>query len=128
MIAKIKDNLPSHKHFEWKREELIRNGKLVVGKDEGLKNTLLQWLHELAIGGHSGRNVTLKRLKVIMCYKGLIKDVKTFIQRCKVCQTCKLDNSAYHGLLQPLPIPNHVWQHIIMDFIEELAVETICKE
>ena len=50
----------------------------------------------------------------------MTKDVRMFVLSCEVCQKCKYDNSAYLGLLQPLPIPKRIWQHITMDFIEGL--------
>lgn len=37
-----------------------------------------------------------------------------------MCQRNKFDNAASPGLLQPLPIPEGVWQDISMDFIEGL--------
>ena len=40
-----------------------RKGKLVVGLDKGLKQQLLQWVHDSPFGGHSGRHATLKRLQ-----------------------------------------------------------------
>ena len=50
----------------------------------------------------------------------MTKDVHLFVMKCEVCQKCKYDRSAYPGLLQPLPIPKRIWQHITMDFIEGL--------
>ena len=48
------------------------------------------------------------------------KVVRQFIRECVVCQTCKYDNSAFPGLLQPLPIPDKIWTNISLDFIEGL--------
>jgi len=50
----------------------------------------------------------------------MTKDVRVFVLNCEVCQKWKYDKSAYLGLLQPLPVPERIWQHITMDFIEGL--------
>ena len=47
-------------------------------------------------------------------------DVKSFVLVCDTCQRNKYDTAAYLGLLQPLPIPEKVWQDISMDFIDGL--------
>lgn len=47
-------------------------------------------------------------------------DIQAFIRRCEVCQRCKYDNSAYPGIIQPLPIPEMIWTDISMDFIDGL--------
>lgn len=39
---------------------------------------------------------------------------------CAVCQRNKSEHTPYPGLLQPIPIPEMVWTHISMDFIEGL--------
>ena len=44
------------------------------------------------------------------------------VASCDACQRHKIENVAYHGLLQPLPIPDRVWKDISMDFIEGLLV------
>lgn len=42
------------------------------------------------------------------------------MRNCDICQRCKPDFAASPGLLQPLPIPNNVWDEVSMDFIEGL--------
>ncbi|OIT28094.1 putative mitochondrial protein, partial [Nicotiana attenuata] len=70
--------------------------------------------------GHSGITATLKRLKQDFYWKKMKQDVYNYIRSCDVCQKCKNEIVAYPGLLQPLPIPEKVWQDISMDFIEGL--------
>lgn len=50
----------------------------------------------------------------------MTKDILNYARKCDVCQRCKPDLAASPGLLQPLPIPNRVWDDISMDFIEGL--------
>lgn len=47
-------------------------------------------------------------------------DVKTFINSCFTCHYSKYNTQAPYGLLQPLPIPQKVWEDISMDFITNL--------
>nr|KYP76696.1 Transposon Ty3-I Gag-Pol polyprotein [Cajanus cajan] len=120
IIMELQADNASHKQFSWQRGELRRKGKLVVGKDQEVRRQILVWLHASACGGHSGRDSTLHRVKSVVYWKGMTKDVRRFVQQCQVCQRSKYDTTASPGLLQPLPIPDHVWQHITMDFIEGL--------
>lgn len=50
----------------------------------------------------------------------MVHDIRSFINRCDICQRHKYDASAYPGLLQSLPIPEGVWTDISSDFIEGL--------
>jgi len=72
------------------------------------------------MGGYSGINATMQRVKVVVYWRGMRKDVKHFILQCVVCQRNKYDTSASPKLLQPLLISNQIWQHITMDFVEGL--------
>lgn len=47
-------------------------------------------------------------------------DVQQFVQACDTCQRQKYVTAAPSGLLQPLPIPERVWEEISIDFINGL--------
>ncbi|KAA3484081.1 phosphate transporter pho1-like 10 [Gossypium australe] len=57
-----------------------------------------------------------------MLLKGLSKDVKRWVRKYVVCQRCKYNNSAYSGVLQPLPVPDHAWVAVSLDFMEGLPL------
>ncbi|GJY88377.1 retrotransposable element Tf2 [Tanacetum coccineum] len=120
LITKLQADPNSTPKFTWVDGQLRRKGRLVVGNDALLKQQIITYFHKGPLGGHSGVHVTAKKLADVFFWKGLRKMVKAFVKGCDVCQRYKPDLSAYPGLIQPLPIPTHVWSEISMDFIESL--------
>lgn len=120
LIAEKQQDNSSYPKFSWHRDELRRKGKLVIGSDPTLKTLILKWLHDSPYGGHSGRDVTSARIKSLFFWKGMNKDIQHYVRSCDTCQRCKPDLAASPGLLQPLPIPDRIWDAISMDFIEGL--------
>lgn len=120
IIDELKDKPNGKKHFSWTQGVLRRKSKIVVPAVTELKDLILEWLHSSGQGGHSGRDVTMQRVKGVFNWKGMAKDIQTYLRNCSVCQRCKYDTAAYPGLLQPLPIPEAVWVDISMDFIDGL--------
>ncbi|KAD4178186.1 hypothetical protein E3N88_26777 [Mikania micrantha] len=48
--------------------------------------------------------------------------VKQFVKACEICQTCKASTVQPGGLLQPLDIPEAIWEDLSMDFIGGLPL------
>nr|GEV71166.1 protein NYNRIN-like [Tanacetum cinerariifolium] len=101
---------------------ITKKDKWVVGQDVELRKKLVDHFYNSAIGGHSGVQATTKRLTTYFYWKGLRKMVKEWVRNCDTCQRNKSNLSASPGLLQPLPIPERIWQDISMDFIESLPL------
>jgi hypothetical protein len=100
---------------------LIRyKGRLWIGPHIPLQTKILSALHSSAIGGHSGFEVTYKRVKQLFAWTKMKQFVKDFVSQCTTCQQAKSERVAYPGLLAPLPIPEGAWQTVTMDFIEGL--------
>ena len=95
-------------------------GRIVVGQGGDIRKKLISTLHDSQLGGHSGIQASWMRAKQLFHWPGMFKEIKTTILQCDTCRRCKDERVAYPGLLQPLPIPQHSWSHITMDFIEGL--------
>ena len=70
--------------------------------------------------GHQGINKTYRQVREIFSWKGLKEDVIKHVKECMTCQANKYEHTHPVGLLQPLPIPEHKWESISMDFITRL--------
>jgi hypothetical protein len=99
---------------------LLYKGRILLGDNQQLKSQVLQFLHCDPMAGHSGYERTMQRARRDFYWKGMKKELKTYIRECSVCQQNKYDTSSPAGLLQPLPIPARVWTDISLDFVEGL--------
>ncbi|GAB2284266.1 hypothetical protein Dimus_039655 [Dionaea muscipula] len=98
---------------------LRHKGKMYIGAMGNLRQQLLQEHHCSPHSGHSGIEVTWRKLRESFFWPGLMSDINQFIKTCEVCQQVKPLNST-PGLLQPLPIPLQAWDSVSLDFIEGL--------
>ena len=94
--------------------------RLMVGGQGDIRRKLITALHNSQRGGHSGIQASYMRAKQLFYWPGMYKEIKQFVLECDTCRKCKDEHVAYPGLLQPLPIPQHSWNHVTMDFIKGL--------
>ncbi|XP_019417272.1 PREDICTED: uncharacterized protein LOC109328313 [Lupinus angustifolius] len=99
---------------------LYKKDKLVVPHSPQLIAQILKEFHASAIGGHAGIRRTHARITSQFYWPKMGADIKKIVQQCQICQQAKHVNTLPSGLLQPLPIPNQVWEDVAMDFITGL--------
>ncbi|KAK9175296.1 hypothetical protein WN944_027302 [Citrus x changshan-huyou] len=120
LIQEIVTNSARHSKFTWEKHLLKYKGRLWVGKHSALKQLIMSEAHGGTEGGHSGVRKTLDRVKRSFYWKRMRREICSFVEACDNCQRNKHENVLSPGLLQPLPIPEHNWTDISIDFIEGL--------
>ncbi|KAL8118331.1 hypothetical protein AgCh_016023 [Apium graveolens] len=108
------------KGYQLEHDVLKYKGRVVLPKDSVLLNKFLQDYHDSPMGGHSGDLKTYQRLAANWYWPGMRKQVATYVKACLTCQQSKTSSLSPAGLLQPLPLPDKVWEDLSMDFIEGL--------
>lgn len=95
-------------------------GRICIRRQKKIKEMIMIALHDSPLGGHSGIQVTYQRIKAFFHWVGMKKSIEEFVKECDICQGSKDEHVPYPGLLNPLPIPQQSWSHIVMDFIDGL--------
>lgn len=99
---------------------LFYKGRFVLPRYTSFIPTLLKQYHDSPTGGHAGEHKTYARIARDWFWEGMKKQIVEYVKKCVVCQHQQHSSLAPAGLLQPLLIPDQVWEHISMDFIEGL--------
>ncbi|KAM0019502.1 putative nucleotidyltransferase, Ribonuclease H [Helianthus debilis subsp. tardiflorus] len=99
---------------------LFFKNRLVIPSDSPLRLQLLHDFHTTVVGGHSGVTRTFHRLSSNFFWQGMRRDVQSYVANCQTCQQMKSSSLSPAGLLQPLPIPDLVFESIGLDFITGL--------
>lgn len=132
LVRQIKRLLPSDEHFkevkdslsneensqyEFKDNLLFYQGKLYLPANESLRLQVLRQAHDSPLAGHPGRDKTLSNLNRFFYWPGMSTSAESYVKTCDLCQRSKSPRHKTFGLLQPLPIPDGIWQSISMDHI-----------
>lgn len=123
MGKRLMDRFPQSEpsaSFLVKNGVLYYKGRLFNPKETNLWHTLIEEFHSSPVRGHSGVKGTLHRLAAVFSWPHMAQDVKLAVQTYSQCQASKYSTQRLLGLLQPLPVPQRVWEDITMDFITHL--------
>ncbi|XP_059310551.1 uncharacterized protein LOC132061887 [Lycium ferocissimum] len=102
-------------------QSIIRyKGKIYGGRATDLRFRIFTTFHTSPLGDHSGQQGTYRRIGMVIYWPNLKRDIIAWVSACDVYQGIKTEHVHSPGLLQPLPVPDLLWQDIAMDFIEGL--------
>src|SRR5438045_1759328 len=73
-------------------------------------------VHCQIASAHPGIQKTQQILQAQYYWHSMDNDIKHFVCNCHACRHSTVPRDKPPGLLHPLPVPDHPWQHISMDF------------
>jgi hypothetical protein len=120
IVKELQEDPSKWPGYECRQGTLFYEGRLVISKQSQLIPSLLEEFHSSPHGGHSGFYKTYRRIAANVYWIGMKGTIQEFVRNCDICQRQKYMASSPGGLLQPLPIPNQIWEDISMDFITGL--------
>ena len=94
--------------------------RLVIPKNEDLRNRILYEYHDANTAGHPGYFKTYIATQKHYYWRNMHKDILRYVTTCEKCQRNKARQSKLPGLLNPLEIPKGRWTDLSMDFITSL--------
>ncbi|GAU28429.1 hypothetical protein TSUD_54810 [Trifolium subterraneum] len=120
IIADLSQDPTSRPGFMYKQGVLLYDGRLVMSRKSTIIPMLLKEFHDTPLGGHSRLYKTYRRLAANVYWLGMKNRVQEYVRSCDICQRQKYLTSSPGSLMQPLPIPERIWEDISMDFITGL--------
>ena len=96
------------------------NNRMYVPDNANLRLWVLQYHHDHVLTGHLGQNKTLELIWRHYTWPNICDDVQKFCKSCITCMRSKPQHHKPYRSLQQLPILEHPWNSISMDFIEKL--------
>lgn len=120
LVAKLAVGKEVKCGFSLTNGRLFYKQRLVIPSTSAFIPLILQESHDSVMGGHAGVLRTLQRVKLSFYWSKMRKRVQEYVAACAICQTHKYSTLSPAGLLQPIELPNQIWEDVAMDFIEGL--------
>ena len=102
--------------------------RIVVPDRVDIKEQIVRELHSTPYSAHPGIQRTIAKVRRSFYWKGMLGDVRQFVENCPVCQTEKSDHTLAKGKLQSTQIPETKWSEISIDFVTDLPTSANNKD
>ena len=79
-------------------------------------------LHSTPYSAHPGIQRMIARVRRSFYWKGMLGNVRQFVENYLVCQMEKFDHTLANGKLQSTQIPENKWSEISIDFVMDLPL------
>jgi len=112
-----------HPEGYWSKDNtgfLRLDNRMYILDNANLRLQVLQYHHDHVLAGHLGQNKTLELIQRHYTWPNICNDIQKFCKSYVTYIRSKLQHHRSYGFLQQLPIPEHLWNSISMDFIEKL--------
>ena len=96
--------------------------RIVVPETNEIKERIVQELHSTPYSAHPGTQRTIARVRRSFWWKGMLGDIRQFVENCPVCQMEKSDHTLAKGKLMSTQIPETKWSEISIDFVTDLPL------
>ena len=96
------------------------NGSVYIPQVKAVRDEIIRTNHDDPQGGHFGRARTTDALCRKYYWRGMVKDIRKYVQTCDICQRNKIHRHKEYGLLEPLPTPSRPFETITLDFVTGL--------
>ena len=93
---------------------------LYIPLNKEIKLQILAEAHDIPIAAHPGYIKTYNTLRKSFWWKGMKRDVLSYVTRCLPCQRIKAERVKYPRKLHPNEVPQMKWENISMDFVTGL--------
>ena len=101
----------------------------IVAPDKlDIKDQIVQELHSTPYSAHLGIQQTTAKVRRSFFWKGMLGDVRQFVENCLMSQTEKSDHTVAKGKLQSTQIPETKWNEISIDFVTDLPTSANNKD
>jgi hypothetical protein len=115
IVRAVQHNPLSKPGYEYKKGVLLYNGRLVISSTSSLIHMLLREFHATPQGGHSRFYKTYRRIAANVYWIGMKGVFQEYVRSCDVCQRQKYLASSSGRLMQPLRVPEQIWEDISLE-------------
>ena len=93
--------------------------RIIVPDNPEIREHIVRELHSTPYSAHPGIQRTISRVRQSFHWKGMLGDVRQFVENCPVCQMEKSDHTLAKRKLQSTQTPENKWSEITVDFVTD---------